>query len=265
MSVTAKRFHTGSHWGLFDAEVEEGVLVGIQPFAGDPHPTPLVHAMPSAVYHRSRITWPMVRKGYLEQGIESDRAGRGVEPFVPVSWDEALDLVAAELQRVKSEHGNEALYASSGWASAGVFHNAKSQLFRFMNGLGGFIDQVTNYSNGAASVIVPHVVGDLASLNGPLTAWPTIRDHTQLMVLFGGMAPKNAQLSNGGMGPHSDADWVSEVRRAGVEFVNISPVRDDAAQMLDAEWWPICPNTDTALMLALAHTLVSENLHDTDF
>lgn len=265
MRVTTKRYHTGSHWGLYDVEVEDGKLVGIQPFADDPHPTPLVHALPSAVYHPSRITQPMVRKGYLAKGIGSDRAGRGSEPFAPVSWDEALDLIATELQRVVSEHGNEAIYASSGWASAGVFHNAKSQLFRFMNGLGGFVNQVTNYSNGAASVIVPHVVGDLAPLNGPLTSWPTIRDHTQLMVMFGGMAPKNAQLSNGGTGPHIDPDWLAEVQRAGVEFVNISPMRDDAAQMLEAQWLPIRPNTDTALMLALAHTLVTEDLHDRDF
>lgn len=265
MTGTARRFHTGSHWGLYDAEVADGKLVGVQPFADDPHPTPLVQALPSAVYHRSRITQPMVRKGFLEHGVASDRAGRGVEPFVPVSWDAALELIASELQRVKREHGNEAIYASSGWASAGVFHNAKAQLFRFMNGFGGFVNQVTNYSNGAASVIVPHVVGNLEPLSGAVTSWPTIRDHTQLMVMFGGMAPKNAQLSNGGVGRHADPDWLTEVRRAGVDFVNISPMRDDAAQMLEAEWLPICPNTDTALMLALAHTLLAENLHHAAF
>ncbi len=102
MSVTAKRFHTGSHWGLYDAEVEDGVLVGIQPFANDPQPTPMVNALPSAVYHESRITQPMVRKGFLAQGVESDRTGRGVEPFVPVSWDEALDLIAASCNGSKT-------------------------------------------------------------------------------------------------------------------------------------------------------------------
>jgi biotin/methionine sulfoxide reductase len=69
MRVTTKRYHTGSHWGLYDVEVEDGKLVGIQPFADDPHPTPLVHALPSAVYHPSRITQPMVRKGYLAKGF----------------------------------------------------------------------------------------------------------------------------------------------------------------------------------------------------
>jgi len=264
-SVAKRRFHSGSHWGLYDAEVEDGTLVAVRPFPADPHPTALANALPSAVHHRSRIAQPMVRKGFLARGAESDPAGRGVEPFVPVPWDEALDLVAAELTRVESTYGNESIYGSSGWASAGVFHYAQSQLFRFLNGMGGFVGQVTNYSFGAASVIVPHVVGSLEPVVGAITSWPTIRDHTQLMVMFGGMAPKNTQLNGGGLARHTDSDWLGEVRRAGVEFVNISPFRDDAAQGLDAEWLPVRPNTDTALMLALAHTLLADGLHDPEF
>ena len=44
----------------------------------------------------------MVRQGWLAHGVQSNRAGRGVEPFVAVPWDEALDLVAADLKRVKA-------------------------------------------------------------------------------------------------------------------------------------------------------------------
>lgn len=259
------RVHTGSHWGVYAAEVQDGRVVAVQPFADDPHPTPLIEAMPDALYHDSRIPRPMVRQGYLKHGVASDRAGRGVEPFVPVPWDEALDLVAAELRRVKQTYGNEAIFASSGWASAGVFHHAASQLYRFLNGFGGFVNQVTNWSFGAASVIVPHVVGTMAPVTGPLTAWPTLRDHTKLMIMFGGMAPKNAQVNNGGVFRHQLPDWLAQLRQAGVEFVNISPLRSDAAEALGALWLPIRPNTDTALMLALAHTLVVEDLHDTAF
>ena len=52
---------------------------------------------------------------------------------------------------------------------------------------------------------------------------------------------------------------------AGIEVVCISPVRDDVADFLAADWWPIRPNADVALMLALAHTLHSEDLHDKEF
>jgi biotin/methionine sulfoxide reductase len=261
----SSRIRTGSHWGVYDVEVDHGRLVRTRPFAHDPHPSRLIESMPSAIHHQSRITHPMVRQGFLERGADSDRAGRGVEPFVPVDWDTALDLVASELKRVKATYGNEALYASSGWASAGLFHSAQAQLYRFLNGFGGYVSQVTNYSFGAASVIVPHIVGTMAPVTGPLTAWPTIRDHTELMLLFGGMAPKNLQVNNGGVGRHDAIDWLKAAHEAGVQFVNISPMRSDMADVLEAQWLAIRPNTDTAFMLALAHTLVTENLHDEAF
>jgi biotin/methionine sulfoxide reductase len=257
--------HTGSHWGLFDAEVEHGRVVRVRPFSKDPHPSRIIHTIPSAVHAPSRIERPMVRQGWLRHGVGSDRAGRGVEPFVAVTWDEALDLVAAELTRVKTAHGNEAIYASSGWASAGVFHHAPGQLYRFLNGFGGFVRQVTNYSFGAASVIVPHVVGSMEPVAGGVTTWPTIAQHTRLMVLFGGVPAKNTQINAGGIGRHEADDWLAHGRQAGVEFVNISPLRDDAAEALQAEWLPLRPNTDVALMLGLAHTLIAEGLYDRIF
>jgi len=257
--------HTGSHWGLFDAEVEHGRIVGVRPFAKDPQPSPIIQAIPSAVYAPCRITRPMVRQGWLKRGIRSDRAGRGIEPYVAVPWDEALDLVAEELKRVKAAYGNEAIYASSGWSSAGVFHHAATQLSRFLNGFGGFVRQVTNYSFGAASVIVPHVIGTMEPVTGGIPTWPTIAEHTQVMVLFGGIAAKNTQVNSGGIGRHEAEDWLARVRRAGVRFVNISPLRDDVAETLGAEWLPLRPNTDVALMLGLAHTLIAENLYDRGF
>ncbi len=257
--------HTGSHWGIYDVEVDNGRVVGVRAFDRDPKPSRIIASMPSAVHAASRIERPMVRQGWLEHGVGSNRAARGVEPFVAVPWDEALALVAAELRRVKETYGNEAIYASSGWASAGVFHNASAQLYRFLNGFGGFVSQVTNYSSGAASVIVPHVVGTMEPVGGALTAWPTIAKHTRLMVLFGGMAPKNSDVNHGGVGRHESGDWLAHARQAGVAFVNISPLRDDAAEALGAEWLPLRPNTDVALMLGLTHTLISENLHDRAF
>jgi biotin/methionine sulfoxide reductase len=260
-----KLVHTGSHWGMYDAEVENDRVVGVRAFAKDPRPSPIIETMPSAVHAECRLERPMIRRGWLEHGVKNDRAGRGVEPFVPVSWGEALDLLAAELTRVRDAHGNESIYASSGWASAGAFHNARAQLFRFLGCFGGFVNQVTNYSFGAASVIVPHVVGTMEPVAGGITPWSLIAQHTRLMVLFGGMAPKNTQVSMGGVGRHEDADWLAQARRAGVIFVNISPLRDDAAEALGAEWLPLRPNTDAALMLGLAHTLIAEDRHDRAF
>ncbi len=267
MSVSNQRrtVRTGSHWGMYTAEVEKNRVVGIKPFEKDPYPSRIIEAVPSAVHSQCRIMRPMVRKGWLERGAESNRSGRGVEPFVAVSWDEALDLLAGELARIKREHGNEAFYASSGWSSAGCFHHAQSQLNRFFNCFGGFVGQVTNFSFGAASVILPRIVGTMQPVTGPRTAWPTIVQHTKLMVLFGGMSPKNSQVNKDGVGSHETEDWTERARAAGVQFVNVSPMRDDVADSLQARWLPIRPNTDTAFMLGLMHTLVAEDLHDKAF
>jgi biotin/methionine sulfoxide reductase len=101
-----------------------------------------------------------------------------------------------------------------------------------------------------------------------MTEAPTMEDvikHSRLVVSFGGISMKNTQINQGGIGDHSARAQLQAARAAGVQFVNISPVRDDVADFLDADWWPCRPNADVALMLGLAHTLLSENLHDRDF
>ncbi len=254
-----------SHWGAFTAEARDGRLIGVAPFEKDPSPAPFIRALPDAVHAECRIAAPAVRKSWLEGGPGANTAARGSEPFVQVSWDHALDLVAAELERVRKEFGNEAIYGSSGWGSAGVFHNARSQLTRFLNLHGGFVDQVTSFSVGAASVIVPRIVGSMQPVFGPVNTWPLIVEHTDLMVTFGGMPPKNAMVNQGGVGAHDAPGWHRRAAQSGTRFVCIGPIRDDTADEVRAEWLPLRPNTDLAVMLGLAHTLLSEGLHDSGF
>ena len=85
------------------------------------------------------------------------------------------------------------------------------------------------------------------------------------MVLFGGANPKNTQVTKGGCAAHSIGQSLAELARAGVEVVNISPIRDDGPDAVAPEWIPIRPNTDTAMLLALTHTLDRERLHDEEF
>jgi biotin/methionine sulfoxide reductase len=254
-----------SHWGAFLAEVEDGRVVGVRPFEHDPEPSPLIEAVPAAVHSRTRIAQPMVREGWLKNGPGGGN-GRGREPFVPVSWERALELVAGELTRVKRDHGHDAIMAGSqGWGSAGIFHEARGQLRRFMATFGGFIDQTSNYSFGTALVFLPHIVGNAQSCTGPLTSWSSIARHAKLMVLFGGANPKNMHVTKGGCGAHSIGGSLAELKRAGVEVVNVSPNREDGPPELAPEWIPIRPGTDTAMILALVHTLVANGLHSAEF
>src|SRR5262249_52367234 len=157
--INERRVRTASHWGAFWAKVRDGRIVGVEPFEKDEHPSPLAQSLAEAVYDMSRIDRPHVRQGSLDRAPASDRAHRGAEPFVPVDWDTALALAARELDRVKSNFGNAAIFAGSyGWSSAGRLHHAKSLLHRFMNLFGGATVQVDTYSNAAGSVMTPHVL-----------------------------------------------------------------------------------------------------------
>ena len=256
-----------SHWGNYLAEVADDKLVAIHPYASDPDPTPIGQSLLNAQDEGVRVPQPMIRQGYLEKQDKSDGAQRGIEPFVPVSWDVALDLAANAVQRVREEFGNEAIYGGSyGWASAGRFHHANSQVHRFLNVCGGYTRSVNSYSTAAAEVIMPHVLG--MSFFDLMLQAPTVQDilkHTRLVVCFGGIAMKNTQIMSGGLGAHTARDQLQDMKQAGVRFVNVSPVKDDMADYLEAKWCPCRPNSDVAIMLGIAHTLVVNNLYDRDF
>ena len=254
-----------SHWGAFSAEVRQGRLTSVEPFEKDPHPSPILHSIPEAVYSKSRVLRPMVRAGWLENGPGGDSGRRGGEPFVPVSWEKAIGLVSSEIRRVKEAHGNEAIFAGSyGWASAGRFHHSKSQLKRFLNLLGGFTDQVQSYSNAAGSVLISYILGHENYIR-EASSWEGLVRDSELIVSFGGIGLKNLQVTHGGVGEHVAEDFMRRARESGVEFVNVAPLRDDVSDFLGAEWIAPRPNTDVALMLGIAHTLAQEGLHDKEF
>lgn len=256
---------TCSHWGNYRVEVTGGRITDVHPYPEDLQPTPISRALLSVQDPNCRVLAPMVRSGYLDGRRDGTRRGR--EAFVPVSWDEALDLAAESLDAIRKQHGNEAIFGGSyGWSSAGRFHHAQSQVHRFLNSIGGYSSRVDSYSAAAAEVITPHVLG--MDFYEVMFQAPTVEDmltHTKLVVCFGGIAMKNTQVMAGGLGGHTAPSRVEQLARAAIDFVNISPVRDDMSAALNAEWWPARPVSDVAIMLALAHTLVSENRYDAEF
>ena len=264
--MAAKRFPQLAHWGAYTAVVEDGRLVRCEPFERDRYPSPMLGAIPEMVYSPLRIARPAVREGWLKKRSRAGGAGRGTERFVEVGWDTALSLAAEELGRVRSAHGASGIFGGSyGWASAGRFHHARTQLRRCLYAGGGCVDQLSNYSWGCAQFFLPHVVGSYGSTDGKVTDWRSLVEHTKLFVAFGGLALKNGQVASGGIGEHSMAHWIGEARRAGVEFVVVSPTSADCPAILSAQWIPIRPNTDAAMMLAIAHVLATEQRHDRKF
>ena len=258
---------TLAHWGAYEVEYDEtGKAIQLHPFAKDPDPSPIGLHMLSDEVERLRVRRPAVRKSWLEHGPGAFPERRGAEPFVEIPWDEALDLVAGELARVKREFGNRAIFGGSyGWSSAGRFHHAQSQIRRFLNSIGGFVRHKDDYSVGAALVLMPHIVGPLEELLASHTSWDALARHCELFVSFGGVPRKNGQINAGGAAVHRTRSGLFGLREAGVRFVNVTPTADDLDTGGNVEWLAIRPNTDAAMILALCHTLLIEGLHDQAF
>jgi biotin/methionine sulfoxide reductase len=256
--------HT-SHWGVFSARMRAGTLE-VRPYAGDPDPNAIIQNFPSALRHRARIAQPMVRRGWLERGPGPD-SRRGRDEYVPLSWEAALDLLGAELKRIRDGFGPDAIFGGSyGWSSAGRFHHAQSQLHRFLNtATGGYIRSVNTYSSGASAVLVPHVIGDYEDLVKRNVSWEQIAEHSEIVVAFGGMALKNSMVAGGSVSKHVERGAMQRAHERGCEFVLVSPLRADLPDEAGATWLANIPGTDTALMMGLVHTLVVNGLHDRAF
>ena len=208
----------------------------------------------------------MVRRAFLEKGAGADPATRGTGDFVRVRWDKALDLVAKELQARRREiRARPATFAGSyGWKSPGKLHNCQNLLRRMMNLKGGFVNTSGDYSTGAAQVIMPHVVGTL-EVYEQQTVWPVVVDKYRAHGVLGrrsddhqpdrlaGRRPRRLSGPQGAEGQGHEG----HLHRPGADR--------QPAHYLNAEWIAPRPQTDVALMLGIAHTLVAEKLHDEKF
>ena len=256
--------HT-SHWGVFSARMREGELE-VRPHEDDPDPNQIIQNFPAALRHRARIAQPMVRKGWLENGSGPDER-RGRDEFVPLSWNATLDLLGKELARVRDGFGPGAIFGGSyGWASAGRFHHAQSQIHRFLNlACGGYVKSVNSYSSGSSQVLIPHIIGDYEDLTKRNVSWEQIAEHSEIVLAFGGMALKNSMVAGGSISKHVERGAMRRAAERGCNFVLVSPLRVDLPDEAKARWLACIPGSDTARMMGIVLTLVVEGKHDRAF
>jgi len=257
---------TSSHWGAFEAVIENGKLVSTNSFKHDLNPNNISKLIPKAVYHKTRIKRPSIRKGWLQDPKGRSRHLRGNDDFHEVPWDEALEIASNEIKRIKDKYGNSSIYGGSyGWSSAGKFHHAQTQLQRFLNSIGGYVGAFGSYSTAAAQVIIPHVLGMnfLQLIFNFQNTWPTIQENTKNILMFGGINPNNSKVSMGGSTRHENDAWFKKFNDKNINLINISPQKVDAPS--GSSWLPIIPGSDTAFMLGIAYELESKDLVDRNF
>jgi len=261
---SSKKMHS-AHWGAFQAEMQEGE-VKVTPFPGDPDPSPLLNNFSNALNHPARVTQPMVRRGWLEQGPGPD-SRRGSDEYLPLSWPKAIELVSHELKRVSSAYGPEGIFGGSyGWSSAGRFHHAQSQVHRFLNtAIGGYVRSVNSYSSGSAAVLLPHIVGSMDEIARKGVSWQEIATDTDIVMAFGGLALKNSQVASGGISEHTERGFMRQAAARGARFISVSPLASDLPVEAEGEWLSIIPGTDAALIIGILSVLIERQLTDEAF
>lgn len=192
-------------------------------------------------YHPDRLQFPLKRVGE-----------RGEGQFVRISWAEAFDRMADEMQRVKAKYGNEALFVPYGTGSYNQL-NGSHTARRLMNLFGGCLGIYNSYSWGAINIATPTVYGTLVTGN-QRQDWLNSR-----YILMWGWNP--AEMRDG-----TNSDYfIKLAREQGVHVVCIDPRHTLSAAALADEWIPIRPGSDAAMMSAMAYVLLTEGLIDAEF
>ena len=258
--------YIGTHWGTYEVKENKEKKIFLDYWDLDSNPTKFGLSLIDSATDNLRIKQPYIRKGWLENKGKSDYK-RGKDKFISVTWDDAFEIAAKELLKTKETFGNSSIYAGSyGWASAGRFHHAKSQVNRFFNMFGGFSSSYQSYSYAAAQTLLPHIIGlDLYSTLEEHNSWNALSEDCELVVMFGGMPLKNSKVSSGGVGKHTTELGMKKCLNNGTSFINISPLKNDSPDFLKAQHISIRPNTDTALMLSIAYIMIKNNSYDKGF
>ncbi|MGJ5178576.1 molybdopterin guanine dinucleotide-containing S/N-oxide reductase [Bradyrhizobium oligotrophicum] len=252
-----------SNFGAFWAKVEGGRVVKVRPWEGDPHPIATIEGAVDLAYSPSRIRYPMVRRAWLEKGPGAEPETRGRDDFVRVSWDKALDLVAAEIKRCAAI-GPWSIYTGSyGWGHFGRLFNSQTALRRVFNLMGGSVGSTSNYSKAGLEAIMPYVLGQIDA-EGPQTSHQTILDNTDLIVFWACDPLKDNHISTN-VPDHGEYGWFEAMKKAGKKAIFIDPFKTEGCKILSGEWLPVRPHSDVALALGIAHVLITENLADKKF
>src|SRR5690348_649461 len=219
----------------------------------------------SIVYSPDRLLHPMKRVDFDPNGARNP-GNRGKSGYVRISWDEALDLVAAEIKRCKREHGPGAIATSHGshhtWGNIGYYLSA---LFRFSNAV-GFTrvhhnpDSWEGWYWGAV-----HHWGYTLRV-GQSETYGTVEDCLQNcdMIVFWAADPESTSGSYGAQEGTVRRQWLKDAK-LGIKIVHVDPYYNASAQFLPGKWFAPRPTTSVAMAMAIAHVWIKEGLYDKEY
>ena len=250
--VTSTCAHNCGGRCVVNAHVKDGAIVRIStdPRKWTPEMPPLTACVrgfgaAERVNHPDRLRYPLRRVG-----------PRGGGAFERISWDEALDEVAAQMRRIRDAYGPAAILDCSRSGSTAVLHN-RAVVQRFLHLFGGCTELWSNLSNEAEIFAIRHTYGPAADCKFAGRE-PTDYVNSRLMILWG-WSPADGTFGT------NNPQYLHWAHERGVRIVSIDPRATRTSLKLADEHVPIRPGTDAAMLIAMTQVIVSEGLHDQAF
>ncbi len=203
---------------------------------------PKCRAIRQEIYHPERLLYPLKRVGPKGEG-----------KFKRISWDEALDEIAAKLIEVKEKYGNEAIFLPTGGGFLSAYHFPVVNYIRLFTHFGGFSTHHGNVSSEGA------VWATQTQYGSPFVGHGREDMLNSKLIILWGWDP--ARMNSG-----TDALYnLVKAHEKGAKVVSINPRYSDTDVIVADQWIPIIPGTDVAMMAAMANVIVKENLHNQAF
>jgi len=216
----------------------------------------------------NRILYPLQRVDWDPNG-ERNPQNRSVSKYKRISWDEAATIIASELKRMGDTYGPEAIsnMSSIGHTEGHNVGGSHDTQFQFMNywalseygaSITGYQFRMTSYAGGVTGA---RYVWGYYSYETSLW-WQDVAENTDMLVGWGSDTMTKDWIWAPGQMRSKLHLWYKEL---GIKQVYINPDLNKGAAVHANKWIPIMPNTDAAMMLAVAYTWISEDTYETEY
>jgi anaerobic selenocysteine-containing dehydrogenase len=236
------------------------------------HLAPYMLAYKKRVYSPNRILYPLIREDFDPSGApESVGPGgrnvqnRGKSKYKRITWDEATDIIASEIKRVRETYGPYAVLChGDGHGETKMVHGPHSCQMLLLEKVGGYTQAIRNADSwegwywGAEHVWGEGAQGHSTDADNVLC---DITKNTRMLVAIG-CDLETTPWGFGGQFPSNVCYFWNDL---GIRQVAIAPDLNYYAGVHADKWIPILPNTDAALHLAIAYTWIAEGTYDQEY
>ncbi|MFH1124874.1 MAG: molybdopterin-dependent oxidoreductase [Pseudomonadota bacterium] len=226
------------------------------------NPAPWDLSVRRRTYNPKRIKYPLKRVGFKPGGGGSTE-NRGKGEFERISWDEALDIVSAELHRIKKTYGNSAILTIASGHGENGFLNSHANIRRVLDFWGGQTPMVRNPDSWEGWYWGAEHVWGFDKANGTPDVFDMLEDtmqHSELMIFWSYDVEQS-----GWMAGQDKSEWLLWLKALGKRMISITPDLGWTAGLRGDKWIPILPGTDAALAAAIAYVWITEGTYDEDY